>query len=863
MAMAEDNGKDISNHHEDKHVGGMDNCNGVISTTSSTNGGAGVSATEMVTVTKTETEITPTANKAGATANGSLKRKASEENSEHKEILISDHVQYWKKESVTSDEKNNPDLIELINNLPYIRNSPQGRIIVDEKTKLDGMMESNVSVVPISHEEDGNSLQEDVDVPDASSSSLSLIDSVDDDDDAAMAEAFSKASKAELSAMVKTLIRERKVERKVSALAALVRTYIKDTHQKATVTSMTLIQLADLSQAHAVTDAQNTQAADERDAEKRLRRMEVEKHRHEEDKHVYERFAKPNMYRDQIVDCAKDLKEYSTVELLNEEKSGVPKFMNLYKKCFEIASFLDRRESWFTDKKTYKLCLDKTIKIFRRFAKDNDILKQFQCEEYSYITEFMNVLRNAIRQKGGTKPEILQSKFTNLGSTFVDKTDWVILEGSGTDADFYDVCEKLVKKLIPRMLWLPGPTTQEVCGVQPLFEQMLRCIAAEVPFASSVKDSKPPRFSPKKGHLAPKLAIGGSHERVRRMPDITLWTSGKRVVVMDDDIIRLTFELKPGQRIGQHPLALFQECLNQGMSHSAKSLIQALNFGPGVAAHCTFVVATPVYIRVMKMCSVFPGTPESKVKLQWSQFFPLVSEIGFTRFYKADLRCGKMRFWKEVESLKKNLNVGKNGMDPKFAFLAIRKLMTSSRQELVGVNMIHSNLIGCGTFGTIIGSTNCNSSVLKVPKIGRNYFLLKELSILKHLEISQDQQISDGANHVIKLKGYGEKEMNFGGFLINMPCLCLSPKGRSAYSYAPNDLTEMTNMIAEGLKLGLNFIHSRSIVHNDLSFQNFIVEGKRAVIIDFGSAEPEYSNMDRIVGTPNFCHRDPLKNPTH
>ena len=82
--------------------------------------------------------------------------------------------------------------------------------------------------------------------------------------------------------------------------------------------------------------------------------------------------------------------------------------MDLYKKCFEIASFLDHRKSWFTDKEEYKLCLANTINIFRRFAKENDdILKQFQCEEYSCIMEFMNVLRNAICQKGGTKPEIL------------------------------------------------------------------------------------------------------------------------------------------------------------------------------------------------------------------------------------------------------------------------------------------------------------------------------------------------------------------------------------------------------------------------------------------------------------------------
>jgi len=44
----------------------------------------------------------------------------------------------------------------------------------------------------------------------------------------------------------------------------------------------------------------------------------------------------------------------------------------------------------------------------------------------------------------------------------------------------------------------------------------------------------------------------------------------------------------------------------------------------------------------------------------------------------------------------------------------------------------------------------------------------------------------------------------------------------------------------EGLKLGLGYIHSHGIVDNDLSFQNFIIFDERAVIIDLGSAEPEY-----------------------
>ena len=313
---------------------------------------------------------------------------------------------------------------------------------------------------------------------------------------------------------------------------------------------------------------------------------------------------------------------------------------------------------------------------------------------------------------------ILQSDFPSLGSDDVDESDWTILKGETSD-EFYRVCEKYVIQFIPCILWLPGPACQENLGVQPLFEDMLRCIAAGLPFASPVPFQNSARHSPKKGHLAPKMVIAGSEDRPRRTPDITIWTSGKHVVVMDDDIIRLTFELKPGQRIAQNPLQLFQEGLNQGLSHSAKSLMQALNFGPGVAAHCTFVVAAPVYIRVMKMCSVFPGTPAANLQLQWSKFLPLVSEQGFQRFYDSDRTkdCGKVRFSDQVESLKRELYGDDDDVDhPKFAFLAIEKLMTSSRQDLVGINMTNSDLIGCGTFGTIIGYDGDDGDVLKVSK---------------------------------------------------------------------------------------------------------------------------------------------------
>lgn len=98
-----------------------------------------------------------------------------------------------------------------------------------------------------------------------------------------------------------------------------------------------------------------------------------------------------------------------------------------------------------------------------------------------------------------------------------------------------------------------------------------------------------------------------------------------------------------------------------------------------------------------------------------------------------------------------------------------------------------------------------------------------------------------GGDNVIKLVDCWLKEMDFGGTKIRMPpCLRLSPRGVSPYNLTAKYLRKKTTMIAEGMKLGLGYIHSHGIVDNDLSFQNFIIFDERAVIVDLGSAEPEY-----------------------
>ena len=55
--------------------------------------------------------------------------------------------------------------------------------------------------------------------------------------------------------------------------------------------------------------------------------------------------------------------------------------------------------------------------------------------------------------------------------------------------------------------------------------------------------------------------------------------------------------------------------------------------------------------------------------------------------------------------------------------------------------------------------------------------------------------------------------MDFGRTMIKMPCLHLSPQGHSAYNFTAKSLTAETGIIAKGLKLSLNYIHSHGIVH--------------------------------------------------
>lgn len=504
-----------------------------------------------------------------------------------------------------------------------------------------------------------------------------------------------------------------------------------------------------------------------------------------------------------IFEYVGDLDGYSQTELTEVERDfdDIRECMQLYNRCFKEGTFKD----------TEKDDPQPAVELFKEFAKYK-------------------------REQRRKKIE---------GEHFREKTidDW----------------------FTPQLnLTLHGPTSGESHGVQPLFEALLRSISAGLPFACERKSGKrKPESglgSPKKGYVSPQVKIEeevGPHRR----PDIVLWSRGKHLAVMDMDKgeMKLTFELKPGRRIGQDPMTLYDEVRNQGLSHAAKFLKKAFDFGPGVAAHCTFVVATPVYMQVMKLFLEKPGTPKCDVKLRSSKMLPLVSKKNFEKYFGSHVHK------KKVKDLMARIYTDDLCENPeKLAFLAIRKLMKSSRQDLVGIKMDGIELIGCGTFGTILVPKGEDvNGVLKVAKFGCEEVLLQELNVLESLRPTGGDMLAGDAN-VIKLVEFKNRIMDFGGTKMQIPCLHLSPKGVSAYDFSEKDLKGKTRMIVNDLKRGLDFIHGRGYVHNDISLKNFVIvpdtngkdEAERAVIIDLGSAKRENVKMSGRVGTPDFAHKD-------
>jgi hypothetical protein len=641
-------------------------------------------------------------------------------------------------------------------------------------------------------------------------------------------------------------------------IVAKYKAYISGANKKATEVSLHLLSLTGLSQLTEVTYAQTTTDANEVKAQVENRKQLVRDNQRLEDSGM--QLANPNMIRDRVVGDAKPFDEYSEASLIKCFDEHIEKplvaISKVYEALFSNACFLPRRFDTPTEKPFYCEMLQKAIsylELVEKQIRDGTMCEEscsIICEEIRKENVHADLVTELLAldewQRSSKSPR--KNKKPKIGSyEWLDKATVAALEyEDGLSPESSKTLKGLLDKFMPQLLWLPGPTCQEVHGVQVVFQRLLDAITACLPASTTVGEEGHKRTTPEK-HVKAERSLASTEYRPGRRSDFSIWIRENYLAIMWDDAMEVTIEVKPGQRMVSTLAALYQECLNQGLSHAAKSLFPALNLASGLPAHCTFVVASPVYVQVLMLSTVDTGTPNARLLLKKSVRFPLVSIGSCNRFYASDQRHDKEV---NAEFLGKTKDV-----DCILAIKALAKIMTSPRDDLVGLSRRDSLLrvLGSGTYGQVLwtGTTNL---VLKVSRYGRISHLVAEVAVLQML--SKDRSVDEvGQSNVISLVQFGMFPAKYCG--VEMPGATLSPRGVSAVGFNFHD---RLGKVASDLRNGLTFLHSRGVAHNDFSYRNFVlvdlVDSWRAVIIDLACAQPINTEMKEFVGTPDFAHVD-------
>lgn len=234
--------------------------------------------------------------------------------------------------------------------------------------------------------------------------------------------------------------------------------------------------------------------------------------------------------------------------------------------------------------------------------------------------------------------------------------------------------------------------------------------------------------TPLKGSVELERENPGTQTRAKRAADGTLSKHGGRYHKPNfDNICEVPGKWKPLQRLTSPVDQILKEGLNQGLAHSAKALIPALNLGSGgCAGHCTFLLGTVMqHVQVCRLMLKDPGTPAVAVALEWSEYLPLLSRSCCDRYFASDDRHPK-----ETARFKGTLYGNKLGEE--HGVRAFAKVMNSPHGTLFRLEHPYScsgvtSLLGSGTFGVVL-ATKKNDEVLKLSRYGQMHDLLHEVS---------------------------------------------------------------------------------------------------------------------------------------
>eukprot|EP00980_Cylindrotheca_fusiformis_P022051 scaffold8951_cov111-Cylindrotheca_fusiformis.AAC.1 len=171
----------------------------------------------------------------------------------------------------------------------------------------------------------------------------------------------------------------------------------------------------------------------------------------------------------------------------------------------------------------------------------------------------------------------------------------------------------------------------------------------------------------------------------------------------------------------------------------------------------------------------------------------------------------------------------------------------------------------------------CNDQVIKLPRVGSDSLLEKELLLEKEANILQElaKRASQEGTHeilqqsIVRCVEFNKEEpMTVNNVKMKVPALVLSPRGMTSHGHIQSkcksgEVGIVLREWSEKLSSALCHIHRLGFFHNDISPMNIMVktdaDGHMPFLIDFafGSEKDEY--MVGFVGTPRFTHSDIFK----
>jgi tRNA A-37 threonylcarbamoyl transferase component Bud32 len=443
-------------------------------------------------------------------------------------------------------------------------------------------------------------------------------------------------------------------------------------------------------------------------------------------------------------------------------------------------------------------------------------------------------------------------------------------------------CQKVAGE---QKMHMPGPTCQEVEGVQEIFQVILEAICySRTKAQANTAHSPLPPDSPKKTTVSKEKFVQGTDTRKKRRVDFTVWKRGRFIRVMRDDCMQMPVEVKAGQRSDKNVLEMVRQAREQTLSHLAKAVGPGFNFASrGIDTHATGVAASLFYVEVLQLKLDKMGTESASLKLHTTGPLPLLSKSQYMGWFNSDKVAKKrgqaltQKCGKAITDMAEVLYPGEStGTDASGVPLGLKALwittgMTS--KELFGPDWESilkcspsssvRRLLGSGAYGMVLLKDNNkgNETALKVSKYGRYRHLDNEVKILRKF-----QQWKTKIVNVPTLVEDGTIMASIGGVQHEMRSIEFSPVGQSPLFFCSRpEYPAVLLSVAAGISSALKFLHNRHYAHNDVSDKNVIIVteeagGSRttyqAVLIDFGIACPTAQAQTAFLGTREFVHRE-------